>query len=210
MRKRNKRLILLLVIFLCLGGVGYKVAESIWIMKVREVRGNPLKALDDLSNSGLHIKDFSRAKVEDGRKIWELIGDEANYFKEQKEAIIKNPKFYYYDTKGETAETTGATAHLFFNERELEKMELQGGVQVSYQGYVLKSKEAIYLPAEERIVLPTRTIVAGNGLELEGSRMEVELASKKLRMLQNVKSRVEPDNLAKRNKKFDGTAVSGG
>ena len=209
MRKR-RRLILLVVIFLSLGGVGYKVAESIWAMKVNEIRRNPLKALDYLPDSALQIKDFRRAKVEDGRKIWELVGDEARYFKDKREAVIKNPKFFYYDSNGETAETTGATAHLFFNERELEKMQLEGGIQVSYQGYVLRSEEAIYLPAHQRIVFPSRALVAGNGLELEGSRMEVELETKKLRMLRNVKSRVEPNKLAKRNRKSDTKSANGG
>ena len=209
MRKR-KRLILLVVIILSLGGLGYKVAESIWAMKVNEIRRSPLKALDYLPESALQIKDFRRAKVEDGRKIWELVGDEARYFKDQREAVIKNPKFFYYDSNGETAETTGAMAHLFFNERELEKMQLEGGIRVSYQGYVLRSEQAIYLPADQRIVFPSRALVAGNGLELEGSRMEVELESKKLRMLQNVKSRIEPDKLAKRNRKSDTKSPNGG
>jgi LPS export ABC transporter protein LptC len=208
--RKRRRLILLVVIFLSLGGVGYKVAESIWAMKVNEIRRNPLKALDYLPDSALQINDFRRAKVEDGRKIWELVGDEARYFKDKREAVIKNPKFFYYDSNGETAETTGATAHLFFNERELEKMQLEGGIQVSYQGYVLKSEEAIYLPAHQRIVFPSRALVAGNGLELEGSRMEVELETKKLRMLQNVKSRVEPNKLAKRNRKSDTKSANGG
>lgn len=209
MRKR-RRLILLVVIFLSLAGVGYKVAESMWAMKVSEIRKNPLKALDYLPDSALQIKDFRRAKIEDGRKIWELVGDEARYFKEQREAVIKNPKFFYYDSNGETAETTGATAHLFFNERELEKMQLEGGIQVSYQGYVLRSEQAVYWPAHQQIVFPNRALVAGNGLELEGSRMEVELESKKLRMLQNVKSRMEPDKLAKRNKKSNTKSANGG
>jgi LPS export ABC transporter protein LptC len=179
-------------------------------MKVNEIRRNPLKALDYLPDSALQIKDFRRAKVEDGRKIWELIGDEARYFKDQREAVIKNPKFFYYDSNGETAETAGAMAHLFFNERELEKMQLEGGIRVSYQGYVLTSEQAIYLPADQRIVFPSRALVAGNGLELEGSRMEVELETKKLRMLQNVKSRMEPDKLAKRNRKSDTKSANGG
>jgi LPS export ABC transporter protein LptC len=208
--RKRRRLILLVVIFLSLGGVGYKVAESIWAMKVNEIRRNPLKALDYLPDSALQIKDFRRAKVEDGRKIWELVGDEARYFKDKREAVIKNPKFFYYDSNGETAETTGATAHLFFNERELEKMQLEGGIQVSYQGYVLISEEAIYLPADQQIVFPGRALVAGNGLHFEGSRMEVELETKKLRMLRNVKSRVEPDKLAKRNRKSDTKSANGG
>jgi LPS export ABC transporter protein LptC len=209
MRKRS-RFFLLGIIFLALGGVAYKVAESIWIMKAQEIRKNPLKALDYLPESALKIKDFHRAKIEKGQKVWELYGDEANYFKEQKEAVIKKPRFYYYSRKGEIAETTGDTAHLFFNERELEKMQLEGGVQVTYQDYLLKSETAIYLAAEEKIVLPTRATVTSSGVEVEGSRMEIELESKKVRLVQNVKTKLEPDKLAKRGKKTDAKQISGG
>jgi LPS export ABC transporter protein LptC len=207
---RRNRLILLVVIFLSLGGVGYKVAESLWVMKAEEIRKNPLKALDYIPESALQMKDFRRAKLENGRKMWELFGDEANYFKEQKEAIIKKPRFYYYNKQGETAETTGNTARLFFNEKELEKMELQGEVQVTYQGYVLKSEEATYFADTGRIVRPKRATVAGNGLEVEGSRMEIEMEVKKVRLVQNVKTKIEPDKLAIKDKRSDPKQMSGG
>lgn len=209
MRRRN-RLILLLVIFLSLGGVAYKVAESLWIMKAEEIRKNPLKALDYIPESALQIKDFRRAKIENGRKLWELFGDEANYFKEQKEALIKKPRFLYYNKQGEIIETTGVSARLFFNEKELEKMQLEGEVQVTYQGYVLKSEEATYFADTGRIVLPKRATVAGNGLEVEGSRMEVELEVKKVRLLQNVKTKIEPDKVARKDKRPEPNQMSGG
>jgi LPS export ABC transporter protein LptC len=199
-----------MAIFISLGGVVYKVAESILVMKANEIKKNPLKALDYLPESALHMKDFRRAKVENGRKVWEIVGDEANYYKEQKQAVIKNPRFYYYDKKGETAETTGETAKLFFNEKELQQMQLQGGVQVTYQGYVLKSEEAIYLPDKQQIVLPTRTTVVNDGLELEGSRMEVELEEKKVRLLQDVKTKLEPNKLTKKKNKADTSQATGG
>ena len=209
MRKR-RRFILLAIIFLSLTGVGYKVAESIWIMKAREFKKNPLKALDYLPESALHIKDFRRAKMEEGRKVWELFGDEANYFKEQKEAVIKRPRFFYYDKKGQTAETTGQVAHVYLlNENELEKMELQGGIQLSYQGYVLNSEQAVYLPAKQQIVFPVKTTMVGDGLELEGSSMEVELDDKKMRLLRNVKTKIEPDKLPKK-KKETGSSLADG
>ena len=195
MRRRN-RLILLLVIFLSLGGVVYKVAESLWIMKAEEIRKNPLKALEYIPESALQMKDFRRAKIENGLKLWELFGDEANYFKEQKEALI--------------IETTGLSARLFFNEKELEKMQLEGEVQVTYQGYVLKSEEATYFADTGRIVLPKRATVAGNGLEVEGSRMEVELEVKKVRLVQNVKTKIEPDKLARKDKRSEPKQASGG
>jgi LPS export ABC transporter protein LptC len=156
------------------------------------------------------MKDFHRAKVENGRKIWELFGDEANYYKEQKEAVIKKPRFYYYDRKGEVIETTGDEARIYLNEKELERMELHGDIQVSFQGYVLKSEQANYLATKDQIELPGRTTVVGDGMELEGSRMEVEMEGKKLRLIRNVKTRLEPEKLAKKKTKANASAQIGG
>lgn len=208
--RKVRRLILLLVIILSLGGVGYKVTETIIANKIRAIRKNPLDALDYLPESALRIKDFHRAKIEDGRKVWEIFGDEANYYKEQKEAVVRKPRFYFYDNKGEVAETSGEVARIFLNEKELEKMELQGGIQVSYQGYTLKSEEAIYLAATDQIVLPHRAVLISEGIELEGSSMEVELQDRKVRLLHNVKTKIEPQKLGKREKPSKPSQVFGG
>ena len=207
---RHRRLILLLAIFFSLGGVGYKVAQTLWQQRLREIQKNPLKALDYLPEAALKMKDFHRAKIEDGRKIWEIFGDEASYLKDQKQAIITKPRFYYYDKKGETAETTGEMARIYLNENELEKMELQGAIQVTYQGYILKSEEAIYLPGKQRIILPTQTTIISNGFELHGSSMEVELEENKMRMVRDVKTKLEPDKMEMNKSKKSGKQAIGG
>jgi len=196
--RKIRRSILLCAILLSLAGVAFKVTEIVRRMQ-KEIKSNPVKALDYLPESALHLKDFHRAKIEDGRKVWELFGEEANYFKEQKEAVIKKPRFYYYDKKGEVAETKGDTARVYMNEKELERMELRGGVQVTFQGYVLNSEEANYLPAQDQIVLPTHTTIVSEGLAVEGSRMEVDMEAKKMRMLHAVKTKIEPEKLKKKN-----------
>jgi LPS export ABC transporter protein LptC len=208
--RRHRRLILLLAIFLSLGGVGYKVAQTLWQQRLREFQKNPLNALDYLPEAALKMKDFHRAKIEDGRKIWEIFGDEASYLKDQKQAIITKPRFYYYDKKGETAETTGEMARIYLNENELEKMELQGAIQVTYQGYILKSEEAVYLPGKQRITLPTKTTIISNGFELHGSSMEVELEEKKMRMVRDVKTKLEPDKMEMNKSKKSGKQAIGG
>jgi LPS export ABC transporter protein LptC len=195
--RRARRTILLLAILISLGGVGYKVAEIVRRMQ-KDIKANPMKVLDYLPESSLQMKDFHRSKIENGRKVWELFGEEASYYKEQKEAVIKKPRFYYYDKKGEVAETKGDEALVYLNEKELERMELRGGVQVTFQGYVLTSEEANYMPAKDQIVLPSRTTVVGEGIALEGARMEVELEEKKIRLIQAVKTKIEPDKLAKK------------
>jgi LPS export ABC transporter protein LptC len=196
--RKSRRLILLLAIVLSLGAVTYKVVDSLVTTKAREIRKNPLKALDYLPESALRIKDFHRAKIENGRKIWELFGDEANYSKEQREAVIAKPRFYYYNEDGEVAETSGAEARLFISEKDLEKLQLKGGVQLSYQEFVLSSEEAVYFPAKELIVFPGKVTMIGDGLEVAGSSMEVALQAQTVRLERNVKTKLEPEKLAKR------------
>jgi LPS export ABC transporter protein LptC len=196
-------------IVLSLGGVAYKVTQTVQNME-KEIKKNPLKALDYLPESSLQMKDFHRSKIEDGRKVWEIFGEEAQYFKEQKEAMIKKPRFYYYDKKGEAVETLGDEARIYLNEKELEKLVLRGGVQVTFQGYVLKSEEASYLPAKDQIVIPNRTKMTGEGLELEGASMEVELETQKIRLVNNVKTKIEPEKMAnKKNKPAPAQRIGG-
>lgn len=193
--RKTRRALLLTVILLSLGGVAYKVVNVVRQMKKVVVK-SPVAVLDALPESTLHIKDFHRAKIENGRKVWELFGDEANYLKDKREALIKRPRFLYYDKKDETAETSAETAHIFLNEKELERLELKGGVRVEMKGYVLTSESANYLPAKEQISLPSRTQVIGEGISIEGASMEVELEGKIIRMVREVKTKIEPEKLA--------------
>jgi LPS export ABC transporter protein LptC len=207
--RKARRSILLTAILISLAAITYKVTDILRRVH-KEIKASPIKALDYLPESALRLKEFHRAKIEDGRKVWELFGDEASYFKEQKEALIKKPRFYYYDKKGEVVETTGNEALLYLNEKELERMELHGDVQVTFQGYILKSEEANYLPAKDQIVLPNRTTVTGEGIELEGARMEVEIQYKKIRLLRAVKTKIEPEKMAKKKNSPSSTAPIGG
>lgn len=207
--RKTRRAFLLIVIFLSLGAVAYKVSDVVRQMK-KVAKKSPIAALDSLPDAALHIKDFHRAKIENGRKVWELFGDEADYMKEKREAWIKRPRFLYYDKKDEAAETSAETAHIFLNEKELERLELKGGVRVSMQGYVLTSESANYLPAKEQITLPTRTQVVGEGISIEGASMEVELEEKKIRMVREVKTKIEPEKLANKKSKSSNAPRIGG
>ncbi len=207
--RKARRSILLAVIFLSLAAVTYKVSDMVQRVQ-KDIKKNPLKVLDYLPESSLKIKDFHRAKIENGRTVWELYGDEASYFKEQKEAVVKKPRFLYYDKKGEVAQTTGNEAHLFLNDKELERLDLRGDVLVTFQDYVLNSEEARYLPAKDQIVLPHRTKVVGEGLSVEGASMEVELEERKIRLVRDVKTKLEPDKLAKKKNKSGSSEPIGG
>ncbi len=195
MGRRGIKAVLVIAILGSIGAVAYKVSEHLWLMKAREIQKNPAKVLDYLPQAAVHVKDFRRSQIEKGRKVWEVTGEEASYVKEKGEAIIKKPRFVFYQKGGETLEATGNEARLFLTDeqREMEKLQLTGKVQVHYQGYVLYTEEIVYLKAKDHVILPGKVTVQGEGLELEGVGMEIALQDEKMRLLQKVKTKLEPE-----------------
>ncbi|MBI2997125.1 MAG: LPS export ABC transporter periplasmic protein LptC [Deltaproteobacteria bacterium] len=208
MKRKGVRSLLLLLIGATLGGVGYKVADTVWTARVDEMRKEPLKFLDRLPDVALQLKDFHRAKIEGGRKMWELWGEEARYLKGEKQAVIKKPRFIFYDKNERTLEATGDEGRLFFTDKELEEMNMKGDVQVTYQGYILRTEEAFYFKSKNQVVAPGKVTLKAEGLELEGVGMEIKLEEEKVRLLKEVKTKVDPNQLENQGLRADGKRKS--
>jgi LPS export ABC transporter protein LptC len=190
-RKRSRQIILAIV-FVSIGWTAYKVGLTLWEMDSRSIRDRPLKLLQRIPQSLLEIKEFHRAKVEGGRKVWELSGSEARFSKAEAEAVVTRPRFVYYDPSGELFEAFAKEARITFVDEEVAKMQLVGGISVSYQGFSLEADEIFYLGGKNEIFLPGRVKLKGDGFDLEGEGMEIILAEEKIRFLRNVKSRIAP------------------
>jgi hypothetical protein len=52
-------------------------------------------------------------------------------------------------------------------------------------------------------MMPQRTTLTGEGLQLQGASMEVDLGESKVRLLRDVKTKLEPEKLAKQKAKSD-------
>lgn len=207
MRKHVTRILLLAAVFVSLGVVIYKVAGNLALQKIGEIEQNPMKILDLVPESALRIKEFRRSKIEGGRKVWELTGKEAVYLKAERETVIKKPWLVFYRETGETMEVNGDEGHLFFNDGGMEKifndggmekMQLQGSVEVNYQGFILRTDELLYLQDDDRVSSPGMVTVNGKGLELEGEGMELSIRGEKIRFFNRVRTRIQPDQFEKR------------
>lgn len=198
MRKHATRILLLAAVFVSLGVVIYKVAENLALQKIGEIEQNPMKILDLVPESALRLKEFRRSKVEGGRKVWELTGKEAVYLKAEREAVIKKPWLVFYRETGETMEVNGDEGHLFFNDGGMEKMRLQGSVEVNYQGFILRTDEILYLQDDDRVSSPGMVTVKGKGLELEGEGMELSIRDEKIQFFNRVRTRIQPDQFEKK------------
>jgi len=188
MRKHAPRILLLAAVFVSLGVVIYKVAENLALQKIGEIKQNPMKILDLVPESALRLKEFRRSKIEGGRKVWELTGKEAVYLKAEREAVIKKPWLVFYRETGETLEVNGDEGHLFFNDGRMEKMQLQGSVEVNYQGFILRTDEILYLQDDDRVSSPGMVTVSGKGLELEGEGMEISIKDEKIKFFNRVRT----------------------
>ncbi|HEV8343410.1 MAG TPA: LPS export ABC transporter periplasmic protein LptC [Candidatus Binatia bacterium] len=206
MTRKSKRFILFIVIVAALGGIGYKVAEQVWVMKSREFKRNPLKALDYLPEAALQIKDFHRTHIDGDRKVWEVFGEEARYLRADKQAVIKKPRILFYSHSGQTLEATGNEAYLFFTDQEvngqamIDRMQITGDIQVAYDGFVFNTDELFYLKGTNQIISPGKVTLKGDGLELEGVGMEISIEDEKLRLERNVKTKLQPNRLPRRGK----------
>ena len=201
MNSRRFRIILLIAISASLGGVTYKVVDSIWRMKSKAITKTALKALDYLPEAALHIKDFHRAQVDGERKVWEVFGDEARYLKAEGQVIIQKPRIFFYQKKNnDTVEAIGKEGYLWLGDGEgdLQKARLVGDVQVNFRGYVLNTGEILYFKSKNQMVLPGRVIVKGDGMELDGVQMEISLDDEKMWLHKNVKTTVQPNQLEKK------------
>ncbi len=198
MRKHAPRILLLAAVFVSLGVVIYKVAENLALQKIGEIKQNPMKVLDLVPESALRLKEFRRSKMEGGRKVWDLTGKEAVYLKAEREAVIKKPWLVFYRETGETLEVNGDEGHLFFNGGRMEKMQLQGSVEVNYQGFILRTDEILYLQDDDRVSSPGMVTVSGKGLELEGEGMEISIKDEKIKFFNRVRTRIQPDQFEKK------------
>ena len=193
--------LVLVVVFTLLGIIVYKTADTLWRQRMSEFKENPLKFLDSLPESALEVKDFHRTQVKDGRKLWEVAGEEVRYLKKDKEAVVKKPRLVFYHKNGEALEVAGDEGRLFFTGQEMERVHIQGALQVNYSGYILRTNELLYVKGKDRVVLPGKVTVKGNGLELEGIGMEISLQDEKFWLHQQVKTRFEPESLQKKETK---------
>ena len=194
---RPSKLIILSVISISLGAVIYKVAETLWLQKVMEFQEDPVKILDLLPQPALQLKEFRRSKVEEGRKVWEITGREAVYIKADKEAVITGPRLIFYNQNNENVEVRGDQGHIYFNDGKMDRLQLRGGVEILYQGFVLKTNEIVYYQGKNQVTSKGKVAMKGKGLDLEGVGAEISLNDSKLRLRNKVKTKIRPDILEK-------------
>lgn len=188
MRQRARLTILAMVITL-LGAVGFLVGRSLWQQHRRELTQRGLEFLPGVSQ---HIRDFHRVKVQDGRKVWEVLARDAQYFQEDNLVVVQEAAMDLYLRDGRSVGLKGDEARIILDGRDVKRVELTGSIEVTGADYVVRTDRATYDHARDLISAPGAVEVTGRALHLRGDRMEVHVDSERVTLFEHVVMRVEP------------------
>src|SRR5215831_7036035 len=95
MNREQVRFIIALIVVASLATVGYHVATSFRAQKQQE-QNLTQWAKDIVPEAAQRMQNFRRAKIRDGKKVWEIAAQQARYLEDQGEIVVEGPEVTLY------------------------------------------------------------------------------------------------------------------
>lgn len=187
--KKRFRFTVMVAVATLLCAVGLLVGRSLWQQHQRDITRKGLEFLPGVSQ---HIRDFHRVKMQDGRKVWEVSAQDAQYFQEDNLVVVRQAKMDLYLRDGRTVGLKGDEARIILDGREINRVELSGAIQVTASEYVIRTERATYDHGRDLISAPGAVEISGRALELRGDSMEVQVANERVSLFRNVSMQLQP------------------
>ena len=138
------------------------------------------------------MTEFRRMKMQDGKKVWEIVARQARYFSETNEVLIDTPEVSFYLSDGETValRSQEGTVHLDGNSQDLLHVELRGELEMQIGDIALKTDQATYDRQKNTISSDGVLHIVGQGFTLEGRGYTVAVDTKQLTLNSEVRTTV--------------------
>lgn len=190
MSREQLRFVLALAVTASLLVVAYSVMSSFRVQKANEEEIRRL-AEDVVPEVAQRMQNFRRAKIRDGRKVWEIAARQARYSQENGEIVVEGPEVSLYPKDGEVISLRCQEGRVRLDgDEEVTHMELSGEIEVRLNGFVITTASAVYDSELNTISSPGPVRVVGNGVEVEGQGYAVDVAAKRLTLAANVRTTV--------------------
>ncbi|MGH3055590.1 MAG: LPS export ABC transporter periplasmic protein LptC, partial [Gaiellaceae bacterium] len=180
--------VITLVVVLLLG-IGGLVGRSLWQQHGKDVARVGLEFLPGVSQ---HIQDFHRVKVQDGRKMWDVAAQDAQYREEDQTISIRGAAVQLFLKDGRTLGLKGDEGTILLDGREIMRVDLSGQIQMTLADYVLRTERATYDHQQRVISSPGAVEISGRALSVRGDSMEVHVDSEKLTLTHKVSMLIQP------------------
>ena len=191
MRRTRLRAALLLAVTSALIGIGYLTTRS---LLARRPQTWADLGKDFLPQVAQRIQNFRRVKMENGRTVWEVTAKDAQYFEQDSQIVVVEPRMTFFLEDGRReAHVTGSEGRITLDGRELRSLTLRGTVAVRLDDLELETAEATYDRERDMITSPTLVTIRGKEIELTGRGMEVDVGPQHVRLLDDVHTTIRRD-----------------
>lgn len=148
--------------------------------------------VDLLPDVAQRIRDFHRVKVENGKKVWEVSAREAQYLEGDGVVVVDAPVLEVNLRDQHVVKLSAERGKIYLRERELERVEFEGGIEAKLDDYELQTDQASYEAERGMIIAPGAVRIDGGGLDLQGEHMEIDVNAKKLIIFKDVRTILQP------------------
>ena len=184
MQKSRLRVVLLAVVAAALTGIGVATWQNVRARQPRTVADLGADFLPDVAQ---HIQSFRRVKVKDGKAVWEVEADDAQYTDNNQQVIVQKPRVtFHLEGEGRRAELVGAEGRLTLDGKELSAVTIEGDVVLLLDELEFRTDRATYDRAADRIAAPGVVTIRGKTLDVRGNGLEVDVTPKRVRLLRDV------------------------
>lgn len=188
MSREQARFIIALVVVVSLAVVGYYVAASLRAQRQQELDITKW-AMDVVPEAAQRMQNFRRAKIRDGKKVWEIAARQARYSQEKNEIVVEGPEVSLYLKDGEVIALRCQEGRIHLDgDEEVSRMELSGGLEIRLNGMVITTPNAVYDSEPNTITSSGPIHIVGRGLEVEGQGYTVNVSEKRLTLHADVRT----------------------
>ncbi len=142
--------------------------------------------------SEVHLQEFHRVEVKEGKPAWEIHAREARFFPDQKLTHVNDASLTIYRAKNSFVGMRSKAAKLFMNGTSLSKADLEGDVVVSIDDSVFTQTDfATYDVQTGLVKAPGHVSINGSGFEIKGTGLEAIVENHEMTLQDNVTSRFD-------------------
>lgn len=184
MRRSRLRAALLTVVAAALAGIGLATWHNVTTHRPRTVAD---LGADFLPEVAQHIQSFRRVKMKNGKAVWEVQAEDAQYFESEHQVVVRKPVVtFFLDNGTRRAQLVGNEGHLTLDGKDLSGVTIRGDVVLLIDDLELRAGEATYDHAADRITAPGAVTIHGKTLDVRGEGLEVDIEPRRVRLLGDV------------------------
>ena len=138
------------------------------------------------------MTEFRRVKMQDGKKVWEIVARQARYFADKNEVKIETPEvsLYFDDGDAVALRCQEGTVHLDGGSQDILHVDLRGELEMQIGDIALKTDQATYDREQNTISSDGILYIVGQGFTVEGKGYTVAVDTKQVTLNSNVQTTV--------------------